>query len=178
MNHRLVHMCVNRCKRPADGDILLPLRTACVIGTTDVFVPDPDQTEIRQRTSTCSSMRAKSSCPGFDRRGRCTLGRRGPCSRIPRRCGTRRHALACAARPLLARGCRRLSHHHGRQDHHLPPDGEGRRCGLSAARWAALVQAAEVRSPVLRATSSTRSATAWPLASRSRNPRRSSASVS
>jgi len=48
MNHRLVNMCVNRCKRPADGDIILPIRTACVIGTTDVYVPDPDQTEVRQ----------------------------------------------------------------------------------------------------------------------------------
>ena len=46
MNHRLVQTCVNRLKRPADGDILVPIRTVCVIGTTDVRVPDPDEYEI------------------------------------------------------------------------------------------------------------------------------------
>ncbi len=43
MNHRLVHTVVNRCKLPADGDILVPIRTVSVIGTTDVRVPDPDE---------------------------------------------------------------------------------------------------------------------------------------
>jgi len=65
MNHRLVHMCVNRCKRPADGDILLPLRTACVIGTTDVFVPDPDQTEIRQDDIDLLLDEGEKLVPGF-----------------------------------------------------------------------------------------------------------------
>ena len=35
MNHRLVHTVVNRCDLPGDGDILVPVRTVCVIGTTD-----------------------------------------------------------------------------------------------------------------------------------------------
>jgi glycerol-3-phosphate dehydrogenase len=35
MNHRLVSTVVNRCEHPADGDILVPIRTVCVIGTTD-----------------------------------------------------------------------------------------------------------------------------------------------
>lgn len=48
MNHRLVNMVVNRCKPPADGDILVPIRTASVIGTTDMPVPDPDQLEVTQ----------------------------------------------------------------------------------------------------------------------------------
>jgi glycerol-3-phosphate dehydrogenase len=65
MNHRLVHMCVNRCKRPSDGDILLPLRTACVIGTTDVFVPDPDQTEIRQEDIDLLLDEGEKLVPGF-----------------------------------------------------------------------------------------------------------------
>ncbi len=65
MNHRLVNMCVNRCKRPADGDILLPLRTACVIGTTDVFVPDPDQTEIRQPDIDLLLDEGEKLVPGF-----------------------------------------------------------------------------------------------------------------
>jgi glycerol-3-phosphate dehydrogenase len=43
MNHRLVNTVVNRCKMPADGDILVPVRTVSIIGTTDVHVVDPDE---------------------------------------------------------------------------------------------------------------------------------------
>jgi len=42
MNHRLVNRVVNRCIYPADGDILVPVHTVCIIGTTDVKVDDPD----------------------------------------------------------------------------------------------------------------------------------------
>jgi glycerol-3-phosphate dehydrogenase len=42
MNHRLVNTCVNRCQMPTDGDIIVPIRTVCVIGTTDVHTDDPD----------------------------------------------------------------------------------------------------------------------------------------
>lgn len=46
MNHRLVNCVVNRCIYPADGDILVPVHTVCIIGTTDVKVDDPDHLEI------------------------------------------------------------------------------------------------------------------------------------
>jgi glycerol-3-phosphate dehydrogenase len=42
MSHRMVNTVINRCKLPADGDILVPIHTVAVIGTTDVHVPDPD----------------------------------------------------------------------------------------------------------------------------------------
>ncbi|PDW00339.1 anaerobic glycerol-3-phosphate dehydrogenase subunit GlpA [Candidatus Chloroploca asiatica] len=42
MNHRMVNTVVNRCKLPDDGDIIVPIHTVAVIGTTDVHVPDPD----------------------------------------------------------------------------------------------------------------------------------------
>ncbi|NNM96673.1 MAG: anaerobic glycerol-3-phosphate dehydrogenase subunit A [Candidatus Dormibacteraeota bacterium] len=42
MNHRIVNTVVNRCTMPGDGDIIVPIRTVCVIGTTDVPVTDPD----------------------------------------------------------------------------------------------------------------------------------------
>jgi glycerol-3-phosphate dehydrogenase len=48
MNHRLVNTVVNRCKMPADGDILVPIRTVCVIGTTDTQVANPDELEVTQ----------------------------------------------------------------------------------------------------------------------------------
>ena len=46
MNHRLVNRVVNRCIYPADGDILVPVHTVSIIGTTDVKVDDPDHLAI------------------------------------------------------------------------------------------------------------------------------------
>jgi glycerol-3-phosphate dehydrogenase len=48
MNHRLVNTVVNRCKPPSDGDIIVPIRTVSVIGTTDSRVADPDELEVTQ----------------------------------------------------------------------------------------------------------------------------------
>lgn len=47
-NHRLVHTVINRCTLPGDGDILVPIRTVSVMGTTDVRAADPDQLEVTQ----------------------------------------------------------------------------------------------------------------------------------
>ncbi len=46
MNHRLVNSVVNRCIYPADGDILVPVHTVSIIGTTDVKADDPDRLTI------------------------------------------------------------------------------------------------------------------------------------
>jgi glycerol-3-phosphate dehydrogenase len=46
MNHRLVNTVVNRCVYPADGDIIVPVHTVCIIGTTDVKADDPDKLSI------------------------------------------------------------------------------------------------------------------------------------
>src|SRR4051812_21750343 len=48
MNHRLVNTVVNRCTMPADGDILVPIRTICAIGTTDIRAADPDEIPVTQ----------------------------------------------------------------------------------------------------------------------------------
>jgi len=42
VNHRVVNTVVNRCKFPDDGDIIVPIHTVAVIGTTDEQVSDPD----------------------------------------------------------------------------------------------------------------------------------------
>lgn len=42
MNHRIVNTVINRCKMPDDGDIIVPIHTVAVLGTTDIHVPDPD----------------------------------------------------------------------------------------------------------------------------------------
>jgi glycerol-3-phosphate dehydrogenase len=43
MNYRLANTVINRLKPPSDGDILVPVGTVCVMGTTEVVVEDPDQ---------------------------------------------------------------------------------------------------------------------------------------
>jgi glycerol-3-phosphate dehydrogenase len=67
MNHRLVHTVLNRCKLPADGDILVPIRTACVIGTTDVRIADPDEAEITQAEVDFMLDEGEKLVPGFRR---------------------------------------------------------------------------------------------------------------
>lgn len=46
MNHRIVNTVLNRCKMPADGDIIVPIHTVAVIGTTDEKVVDPENLHI------------------------------------------------------------------------------------------------------------------------------------
>lgn len=41
-NYRIVNTVVNRCKMPADGDIIVPVHSVSIIGTTDEAVPDPE----------------------------------------------------------------------------------------------------------------------------------------
>lgn len=43
MNSRLVNTVVNRCHPPDDGDIIVPVGTVSVIGTTEVVVENPDR---------------------------------------------------------------------------------------------------------------------------------------
>lgn len=48
MNHRVVNTVINRLVMPADGDIIVPIRTVAVIGTTDIRVADPDELPVTQ----------------------------------------------------------------------------------------------------------------------------------
>ncbi|MGH2786590.1 MAG: anaerobic glycerol-3-phosphate dehydrogenase subunit GlpA [Actinomycetota bacterium] len=48
MNHRVVNTVINRLVMPSDGDIIVPIRTVSVIGTTDIRVADPDELPITQ----------------------------------------------------------------------------------------------------------------------------------
>ena len=65
MNHRLVQTVVNRCKMPDDGDIIVPIRTVCVIGTTDTRVPDPDRYDIEEREIDRLLAEGEKLVPGF-----------------------------------------------------------------------------------------------------------------
>ena len=46
MAHRLVNTVINRLAPPDDGDILVPVHTVSIIGTTDVYATDPDHLPI------------------------------------------------------------------------------------------------------------------------------------
>lgn len=45
-NHRMTDAVVNRCHRSSDGDIMVPVHTVAILGTTDIKVPDPDDYDI------------------------------------------------------------------------------------------------------------------------------------
>ncbi len=48
LNRRMTSAVVNRLAPPGDGDILVPVHTVCILGTTDITVQDPDDLEITQ----------------------------------------------------------------------------------------------------------------------------------
>ena len=64
-NHRLVNTVVNRCEMPADGDILVPIRTVSVIGTTDTQVADPDDWPITRKEIDQMMDAGENLVPGF-----------------------------------------------------------------------------------------------------------------
>jgi glycerol-3-phosphate dehydrogenase len=64
-NHRLVQTVINRCEMPADGDILVPIRTVSVIGTTDMLVEDPDHWAITRAEINEMLKSGENLVPGF-----------------------------------------------------------------------------------------------------------------
>lgn len=65
MNHRMVNTVINRCKMPDDGDILVPIHTVAVIGTTDMHVPDPDVFDIQREEVIFLMEEGEKLVPGF-----------------------------------------------------------------------------------------------------------------
>ena len=68
MNHRMINTVVNRCKLPADGDIIVPIRTVAVIGTTDVSMcPTPMSTAIEPHEVALMLEEGEQLVPGISR---------------------------------------------------------------------------------------------------------------
>ncbi len=65
MNHRLVNAPVNRLIYPADGDILVPVHTVCIIGTTDQKAEDPDRLAISREEVQQMFDSGEKLVPGF-----------------------------------------------------------------------------------------------------------------
>ncbi len=66
-SHRLVNTVLNRCKMPGDGDIIVPIHTVAVIGTTDVKVADPEYLAIEPWEVRYMLEEADKLVPGFSR---------------------------------------------------------------------------------------------------------------
>jgi glycerol-3-phosphate dehydrogenase len=65
MNHRLVNTVINRCQMPTDGDIIVPIRTVSVIGTTDQGTDDPDDHTVHQSEVDAMLADGEQLIPGF-----------------------------------------------------------------------------------------------------------------
>jgi glycerol-3-phosphate dehydrogenase len=65
MNHRLVNTVINRCQMPTDGDIIVPIRTVCVIGTTDEHTDDPDDQMVLETEVDAMLDDGEKLVPGF-----------------------------------------------------------------------------------------------------------------
>ena len=97
MNHRLVDAVVNRLAMPGDGDILVPIRTVSVIGTTDIHSPTRTRSRSRRTRSTRCSTTASGSSRASGTRARCASGRGcGRCSRTRGRARSPTRATSAA----------------------------------------------------------------------------------
>jgi glycerol-3-phosphate dehydrogenase len=64
-SYRIVNTVVNRCKMPADGDIIVPAHTVSIIGTTDEGVPDPEHFAIEPWEVQLMMREAEKLVPGW-----------------------------------------------------------------------------------------------------------------
>jgi glycerol-3-phosphate dehydrogenase len=60
-----VNTVINRCQMPTDGDILVPIRTVSVIGTTDEHTDDPDDHTVLEREVDAMLDDGEKLVPGF-----------------------------------------------------------------------------------------------------------------
>jgi len=61
----LVNTVINRCQMPTDGDILVPIRTVSVIGTTDEHTDDADDHTVHQSEVDAMLDDGEKLVPGF-----------------------------------------------------------------------------------------------------------------
>ena len=66
-NCRLTNTVINRCKMPGDGDILVPIHTVSVIGTTDEQVTEPEDLRIQEREVDLMLTEGDKLVPGLSR---------------------------------------------------------------------------------------------------------------
>jgi glycerol-3-phosphate dehydrogenase len=67
MAYRFTNTILNRCHKPGDGDILVPVGTVAVIGTTSVPVEDPNETGVQGWEVIKLLEEGEKLIPGFSR---------------------------------------------------------------------------------------------------------------
>jgi glycerol-3-phosphate dehydrogenase len=65
LNRRLTSAVVNRLAPPGDGDILVPVHTVCILGTTDITVEDPDEAHVTRDEVTALLADGERLVPGL-----------------------------------------------------------------------------------------------------------------
>jgi len=64
-NRRFCDRVINRCRMPADGDLLIPNGPTSIIGTTSIQVPSPDGLRIVNAELDCMMAQGEQMTPGF-----------------------------------------------------------------------------------------------------------------
>ena len=62
-NHRMTDAVINRCHKSSDGDIMVPVHTVAILGTTDIKVPDPDDLDIPREEVAGAGRRGREAVP-------------------------------------------------------------------------------------------------------------------
>lgn len=66
MNRRFNHRVINRCRLPADADLIIPNGPTSIIGTTSISVPSPDGLTIEDREIDVMLNQGDRTVPGFN----------------------------------------------------------------------------------------------------------------
>ena len=112
MNIRWVNTVINRLRPPSDGDILVPVGTVCVLGTTSIRTEDPADKRVEVWEVSKILNEADPVVPGIRHGRRCARGRGFARSttacRLAGRDGARRQPPFRGDRPHRARRAARL----------------------------------------------------------------------
>ncbi|HEX3833063.1 MAG TPA: anaerobic glycerol-3-phosphate dehydrogenase subunit GlpA [Solirubrobacteraceae bacterium] len=65
LGHRVLNTVVNRCQMPTDGDIIVPIRTVSVVGTTDQNTDNPDDETVPQQEIDAMLTEGEKLVPGL-----------------------------------------------------------------------------------------------------------------
>jgi glycerol-3-phosphate dehydrogenase len=69
LDGRPVQRCINHCHYPGDGDIIVPVGTTVVLGTTDVVIQDPDHFAIEPWELDLLFVKCMEMVPGIEDMG-------------------------------------------------------------------------------------------------------------
>ena len=127
-NQRMTDAVINRCHKPADGDIMVPVETVAILGTTDIQVADPDDWQISRAEVDELLDEGEKLFPAAPPDAPAARLRRRPAALRPERDRhrvARGHARARGPRSRHPRRDRQPDVDRGREAHDLPADGPG-----------------------------------------------------